>query len=1012
MTTTPQALTGQAWNPIAEARTKYPGLASESEDKIGEFLSQPQNFRSSFPEYGHLDDQTIARNMANVRAIAPLKTDVPPNPIMAPGAESTNTGERLAGGGGAARLPERRALYKEAGGPLGIPLVAGARALETDAATRRQQQLINTARGVQPAPILHSRNQRVPDTVPTGDAVPTTERMGADTLRMGAGMLTPSSLAIAAAAPIAPTLTGAGLALHGGYNAVKNTPKAIKGNPEAAAAALSGGAEAAGGAALGAGGIAEGARDVKAVVKPLRRAVESNLGLKTLGIVKPEPVKALTQAIQPGVNIPRAQESMPIAGSDLQAVKKAGLVTDREGNPVTEFKSNGDLLHGVRAAKQYIWNALEQRTGSVAKLSADTNAVADAMEKSISKRTAEQYPEIAKKVQARADTYRGLKSFRDIENAIQDANDDLRGYYKRSTPTDSPITAETAATEAEVKVLRKMLDDGVEKLTGEGTADLKRRYGALRDVERASAKQYAVETRQKGANLWEGLAALRAAGDFVSGNVLGAAKAGATMAVGKRLGLVRTPAWLIDQAFQGPKAFEPSAAITPPPGVKIAGELGPGAPVTPPPADTSGPIRNAPQPRVAEGTRATRLGLLLPEKGSTTLTPHDRAPARADPREPTKPPPLKIQPTSNRVLTAEREGNATKAASTLKPIFGKVENVPGEPGSAPPAPEPPPTLSKPPEKPNAPTLTKKGTAKAGAQDPVRELQDLKIQMRDLDKKISGTKSAYTQRPMIARYRKLEARANELSPQRSEGGAGSSGEADGPTPGTGGAATKPVPENKDVLPGMAQAVEENKAAAGKHQAEEMTRQSNRPAENIAAAAGEMETKSPLFRGTEASPQREIFGKANAPAMKRTLPTVEEYEDKLHAGGMNAADAYKQAVDDIKTVNGEYTLPEGSVKQTRERIAREMAKETPAKQNAPTLKPTSKAEQLKTYNSLTDEQRQAVDAQFEHLPHMPQLLREGRSEQLAKHGPAGTYVKERLAKELLEDAKKPAREPGED
>src|SRR6202521_3650567 len=111
MTTTPQALTGQAWNPIAEARTKYPGLASESEDKIGEFLSQPQNFRSSFPEYGHLDDQTIARNMANVRAIAPLKTDVPPNPIMAPGAESTNTGEHLAGGGGAARLPERRALY-------------------------------------------------------------------------------------------------------------------------------------------------------------------------------------------------------------------------------------------------------------------------------------------------------------------------------------------------------------------------------------------------------------------------------------------------------------------------------------------------------------------------------------------------------------------------------------------------------------------------------------------------------------------------------------------------------------------------------------------------------------------------------------------------------------------------------------------------------------------------------------------------------------------------------------
>lgn len=840
---TPQPLTPTgpgAWNPIAEAKTKYPGLASESEDKIGEFLSQPQNFRSSFPEYAHLDDQTIVRNMANVRAIAPLKTDVPANTMP----QVSHLGEVLPGGGGEANRGERQALVKEAGSPLGVPLVAGARALESSAGADEQARLATAAK-----------------TGDTGSGIPPTlKRMGADTLRMGAGLLTPSSQAISAIAPLAPTLTGAGLATHGLVNAAKNAPEAIKGNPEAVKNVLSSGSEAAGGAALAGSGIAEGARDVKAIAKPLRAAVESNLGLKTLGIVKPEPVKALTQAIQPGVNIPRAQESMPIAGSRLQQVKNAGLVTDREGNPLTEYKSNGDILQGVKAAKAYVWNALEQRTGSVAKLSTDTNAVADAMEKSISKRTAEQYPEIAKKVQARADTYRGMKTFRDIENAIQDANDDLRGYYKRSTPTDSPITAETAATEAEVKVLRKMLDEKVEALTGSGTSELKREYGALRDVERAAAKQYAVETRQKGANLWEGLAALRAAGDFVSGNVLGAAKGVATMAVGRRLGLVRTPAWLIDQAFQGPKAFDAAPEIAPPPGVKIAGAL--------PAAGESQASHVRPEPGI--GARG----------GIQTVPPSTEGQARDIPRNNEG---VNVMPSSGKPIVTPRPGvevapgapqlpagpagpgrlNAGPEAKQLPP----ARSIQVGPSSLPPEPEKPPTLTKQTEKPAPPTISKKTAPAKTALDPVKELAETKFQMRDLEKRINGTQNAYKMKPLIERFRKLEARAKELAP--AEGG-----------------------------------------------------KSN----------------------TEETP---------------TKPT-------------GAA---------------------GTTKETAPAIKREEAK-----------KPTPRTVSLSTYNSLPKEVKAAVDAQMEELSHMPQALREGRMRQLAGFGGPGTFLKERLAREAVEDMKK--------
>lgn len=403
-------------------------------------------------------------------------------------------------------------------------------------------------------------------------------------------------------------------------------------------------------------------RAAEAVKAPIVRAVRAPLETFAPRLAVPEAPKALTQAIQPGVNIPRAAESINIAGPRLQQVRQATGM---------EFKTPADLLEGVKTAKGQVWDAIEQRMGPVAQLHADTSPVAQAMEGSISKRTQQQFPAQAKAIQERAATYRNTMSLRDIENAIQDANDDLKNFYKRGSAGDSPTSSDTAATEAEVKALRTLLDQKVEKLSGAGVADLKREYGALRDVERATARANAVATRQKGANLWEGLAALRAAGDFASGNLLGAAKGAGTLAVGRWLAKLRDPNFLIDQSFQGSKAFKPAQAIPPAPGPNIRGALPPApSAAIPMPGqialDTSGGPRGVP-----EGWGRPRLLNAAPAPAREPLVTPE--PASNAPRQ------LPGGQLSKRIAGLLPKQNVSETGPTSSPI------VPGERRALPPA---------------------------------------------------------------------------------------------------------------------------------------------------------------------------------------------------------------------------------------------------------------------------------------------------------------------------------------
>jgi hypothetical protein len=415
---------------------------------------------------------------------------------------------------------------------------------------------------------------------------------------LAAGMTSPSGVATTGAAMIAPEVTLPYLAAKGGARMADHAPGVFRlpnrdesalnplsylGNPDEVEPFLQGGAQVAGSVAGTGEAIRPGFTAARAEGASVPRAIERGFQETRTGravtainrnvvqpiaerVTPPPAPKALRQAIQPGINIPRAGESIDIFGPRAQQVLRAGGLTDRTGEPLTEIKSPAQLVDATKGVKAHILDKINERLGPISDLArVDTSPIADAMEKSIAGRTERQFAGEAKTIRDRAATYRGQMTLGELESSIQDANDDLKGFYQRSGASSAPTSAGMRATLAEVKMARQMLDSGVEDLRGAGLKDLKREYGAARDVERAATKAEFVTARQKGMPLYEALAALRAAGDFVTGNVLGAAKGAATIAMGKYLTKLRDPNFLIEQAFHGREAFQPATAIAKPP---------------------------------------------------------------------------------------------------------------------------------------------------------------------------------------------------------------------------------------------------------------------------------------------------------------------------------------------------------------------------------------------------------------------------------------------------------------
>lgn len=382
-------------------------------------------------------------------------------------------------------------------------------------------------------------------------------RAGYDLLHHTAGLvsgfLEPKNVALATGTALANTnpFTGipvdAALIAHGGYGVAKNASQALKGNPDAVESALLSGSEMVGGAAGAAGQVRAIPHSVTSlkellnpstpspVAQPSRAggastpttAVESSgpgAIAKTLGIVDPPPNQLLTKAIKPLASntgwdaaIAKAAPDMKLAEADL-------------GHPIT---SVDDALNAASVAKKALWKQyaaklksastpqvaddLSETAGTSASI--DGNQIADAMMKSVDARARLQRPELVDKVQKIADTYRRPMGLEEAEDFLQSANNDLHGYYAKNKVGRQVAQGdpEMGSTVAEADQLRDSLYAKLDELTGPGAADLKRRYGALSNVENELLRRKNVAARQQPESLAEQLSMARAYGKIAVG---------------------------------------------------------------------------------------------------------------------------------------------------------------------------------------------------------------------------------------------------------------------------------------------------------------------------------------------------------------------------------------------------------------------------------------------------------------------------------------------------------------
>jgi hypothetical protein len=185
----------------------------------------------------------------------------------------------------------------------------------------------------------------------------------------------------------------------------------------------------------------------------------------------------------------------------------------------------------------------------------DGNKIADAMVSSLDKRFIAQNPEKVKGIIAKADTYRHPITLNDAEEALQSVNNDLHAYYAKNKVAQNVAAQdpEFAYVVNEGEALRKQLYAKLDELTGEQSAELKKRYGALSNLQKEVTPRKNVIARQNPLTLAEQVGYARAGGnvlknlaDFKFGSAVGSA---IEFAVPKGIKKLNDPNFLIEKAF-------------------------------------------------------------------------------------------------------------------------------------------------------------------------------------------------------------------------------------------------------------------------------------------------------------------------------------------------------------------------------------------------------------------------------------------------------------------------------
>jgi hypothetical protein len=423
-------------------------------------------------------------------------------------------------------------------------------------------------------------------------------------------------------------------------------------------------------------------------------AKEGGLGGAIAGgfqqIVPLPPKSMIVRALKPRATVVGSfDKALDAALPELKATE------GQLGRPIGNLD---DLLEATKAAKQRIWSQYEELAGPARERGSqvDLSRVAEAVKRSIPSKLRLENPQRAAALEAEANAYRRTFSLDEAERLLLETNAELEAFYSKYPQAQRHALAkdpEAAKLVAQAKELRDAIY-GMLDGPGEGAAarELKRRYGALLGVEDVAYRRALVAARQQPESLSEQIGAVRAAGEYAKGAFRVArgdltglgniASAHAQRASAKFLKEQQTTDNLIKRAFA---SFDGKPSPVPmPPKRPVRGQLGPGALVTPPPADASY-VRGVP---ADYGYREAQR-LLPAEAGpGQVVTPAPRQPAGLL-REPQKQlgplPPRGLLPERSEVPPRRYPQSPVGGNQPLGPFY-----LPG--GNAPEAPPTPPRV--------------------------------------------------------------------------------------------------------------------------------------------------------------------------------------------------------------------------------------------------------------------------------------------------------------------------------
>lgn len=235
-------------------------------------------------------------------------------------------------------------------------------------------------------------------------------------------------------------------------------------------------------------------------------------GAKFLGSVKnlvsPDVENALMQAIKPKANNTAFKESLKLALPDI-------LETAQHNN--MNIENIDHLDDAISQSKKRVWENYKQLLGPNKDATVDGNKIADAMVSNMNKRFIAQNPQKAEQIIQMANTYRKPINLNDMEEYLQSANNELHSYYAKNKVNQSVAAAdpEVGHVLQEADALRKELNGKLNELTGKDAAELKRRYGALSNIQKEVIPRKNVIARQNPESISDQLNVGRGAGKIL-----------------------------------------------------------------------------------------------------------------------------------------------------------------------------------------------------------------------------------------------------------------------------------------------------------------------------------------------------------------------------------------------------------------------------------------------------------------------------------------------------------------